>query len=392
MEFQREKSGQIITLHTPPHAMGGEAYLYTVAGADDLLAKVYHQASAERAEKLLAMVNHPPDDPMAAIGQPSIAWPLERLMRPDQPEECIGFLMPRLPHAHSLFEFYNPKTRRLHCPLFHYGYLIRTARNLASAFHALHKVGYVIGDVNESNILASETALITLVDTDSFQVPSGDTLYRCPVGKPEFTPPELQGVRFREVLRKPEHDVFGLAVLIFLLLMEGTHPFAGRLMSGGEPASLGDRIAANYYIYQIGRQIPYEPMPTAPPVGLLHPELRALMRQCFETGHANPSARPTAQQWEHALEVAEKNLRACRTNPQHLYRVSFGACPWCDRAKLLGGWDPFPSREAVKQGTHVRPLPVPAPEEPPAVTPPVAADAAALPAPASPNSKEIESV
>ena len=35
-----------------------------------------------------------------------------------------------------------------------------------------HVRGYVVGDVNESNILVTPTALVTLgMDTDSFQVP-----------------------------------------------------------------------------------------------------------------------------------------------------------------------------------------------------------------------------
>ena len=360
-------------MSTSPYALGGEAYLYLLEETDGLLAKVYHRPTPERAEKLAAMIKHPPDDPVALVGQPSIAWPLERLLTLDDEPQCVGFLQSRVEHTRSVFEFYNPKTRRQQCPLFHYGYLVRTARNLASAFHALHKGGYVIGDVNESNILVTETALITLVDTDSFQVPDGDRIYRCPVGKPEFTPPELQGVRFREVQRKPEHDAFGLAVLIFLLLMEGTHPFSGRLVSGGEPASLGDRIAANYYTYQIGRQIPYEPMPAAPPIGLLHPELRSLLRQCFEAGHVNPALRPSAGQWQQALDMAEQDLRTCQANAQHLYRANFSACPWCERAMQFGGWDTFPTRDAVKQGTHLR-VAAPVDETPPAPPPVTAPD------------------
>ena len=64
--------------------------------------------------------------------------------------------------------------------------------------------------------------------------------YRCPVGKPEFTPPELQGRLFAHLDRAPEHDLFGLAVLIFQLLMEGTHPFAGVFLGhGGRPPPCG---------------------------------------------------------------------------------------------------------------------------------------------------------
>jgi formylglycine-generating enzyme required for sulfatase activity len=94
---------------------------------------------------------------------------------------------------------------------------------------ALHARGYVVGDVNESNVLVAERSLITLVDTDSFQVRDAQTgvVYRCPVGKPEFTPPELQGRRFADVDRNPEHDQFGLAVLL-----------ASRRPSGDDPPNV----------------------------------------------------------------------------------------------------------------------------------------------------------
>jgi DNA-binding helix-hairpin-helix protein with protein kinase domain len=355
MLLRLERNGKLITLRTPPIALGGEAYLYAVEEDESIIAKVYHKPTPERGDKLAAMIANPPIDPMTGSGHVSIAWPIDRLFSYDDEPRCVGFIMPRIPHTHSIFEYYNPKTRRQLCPLFHYRYLIRTARNLASAFNALHSVGYVVGDVNESNILVSESALITLVDTDSFQVPLGATTFRCPVGKPEFTPPELHDVHFRDIDRLAEHDAFGLAVMIFLLLMEGIHPFAGRPTDGSEPLPLGDRIAEHLYPYAIGRQVPYEPMPTAPPVGLLHPDVRALMRQCFELGHSNPALRPRAATWQQVLDAAEGNLRLCRANTQHFYRFGLSSCPWCERKQMMNGRDPFPSRKAVQNGEHLKP-------------------------------------
>jgi DNA-binding helix-hairpin-helix protein with protein kinase domain len=62
-----------------------------------------------------------------------------------------------------------------------------------------------VSDVNQSNFLVNDQALATLVDTDSFQVrdPDGSKVYRCPVGTPDYTPPEMQGVAFAGVNRKP---------------------------------------------------------------------------------------------------------------------------------------------------------------------------------------------
>ncbi len=367
MRLQRQSNAQIITLDlTSTVGHGGEARVYVVPQDEALVAKVYHKRTSAHAHKLVAMLANPPENPMAGIGHISIAWPVDLLSKADGSDSVVGFLMPRVKGMHSLLEFYNPKTRRQKCPFFNYFYLHRTARNLAAAFGALHARGYCIGDVNESNILVSDTALVTLVDTDSFQVrdPQNDRVYRCPVGKPEFTPPELQGMSFNLVERAIEHDLFGLAVLIFQLLMEGTHPFSGIYQGIGDPPPYEERIAAGHFSYSIGRRVPYIPTPIAPPFEILHPTLRQLFVRCFEDGHLNPLLRPSAQTWQSALRQAENDLVTCKANNQHRYGKHLNACPWCARTVRLGGRDPFPSVQAVQRGQHLQPLP------PKRVTPP----------------------
>uniref|UniRef100_A0ACD5H0N5 Uncharacterized protein n=1 Tax=Desertifilum tharense IPPAS B-1220 TaxID=1781255 RepID=A0ACD5H0N5_9CYAN len=102
--------------------------------------------------------------------------------------------MPRVTGMRPLIDFYNPKTRRTQCPLFNYLYLHRTARNLAAAVSALHARGYAIGDVNESNILLTDTALVTLVDIDSIQVRDPDTgkFTAVRLGKPSLPHPNCR--------------------------------------------------------------------------------------------------------------------------------------------------------------------------------------------------------
>lgn len=370
MRLQRESNGQIITLD-PSLVLGegGEARVYALPQDRNLVAKIYHQPTDMHARKLATMLANPPIDPMIRQGHVPIVWPIDLLRTPDTKQrilgflthviqgQIVGFLMPRVARMHPILNFYNPTTRRQQCPLFNYRYLHRTALNLATAVHILHTHGYVIGDMNESNILVTETALITLLDTDSFQVrdPKNGGVYRCSVGKPEFTPPELQGKSFARVNRKPVHDLFGLAVLIFLLLMEGTHPFAGVFAGRGEPPSYGERIAAGHFPYGRNRRVPYIRKPLAPPVEILDPTLHQLFIRCFEDGYKKPWARPDAQTWQNALKEAEKNLLTCSANSQHLYGNHLPACPWCERTALLGGRDPFPSLQAVQSGQHLRP-------------------------------------
>lgn len=366
MKLQRQSNEQIITLDlisTLGH--GGEARVYPVLQHKTLAAKVYHKPTDAHTNKLLAILANPPENPTAKQLHISIAWPVDLLLKVDGSHSVAGFLMPRVKGMQSILEFYNPKARLQKSPFFNYRYLHCTARNLAAAVGALHARGYCIGDVNESNILVSDTALVTLVDTDSFQVrdPDNGVVYRCRVGKPEFTPPELQGKSFHLVDRTPEHDLFGLAVLFFQLLMEGVHPFSGIFQGPGDPPPYEARIAAGHFPYSTMRRVPYLSTPIAPPFEILHPTLQQLFVRCFEDGHNNPLLRPSAQTWQAALNEAENALIVCAVNNQHRYGNHLDACPWCERAHSLGGRDPFPSLEAVRSRQHLQPI------EPKRVTP-----------------------
>ena len=350
MQLKRQTTGQRIELSSDLEiGAGGQARIYVVPGDPGLVAKIYREPRDEYARKLDVMLASPPSDPSAAQGHASIAWPIDLLLSQDKKPRVVGYVMPRAYPATPILERYNPSLRRRECPLFNYLYLHRVARNLASVFHALHLRDYVIGDVNESNILVTDTALVTLVDTDSFQVRDREqnSVFRCPVGRPEFTPPELQGKAFQYMTRLPEHDRFGLAVMIFQLLMEGTHPFAGIYTGSGDPPPYESRIAGGYFPYGAAR-LAYRPLPLAPPIEILPPNLWELFSRCFEGGHATPAARPDAQTWVLALREAEQNLALCAVNEQHRYPGHLAACPWCARREQLGGRDPFPSQQSLQ--------------------------------------------
>ncbi len=316
---------------------GGEAVVYELPGDGARVAKVYHQPTIDRARKLTLMLANPPRMPEGT----AIAWPADLLM---DAGGFAGFLMPRA-EGPRLFEFYNPVTRRATAPAFHFGMMHRAGRNLAAAFSALHAAGYVVGDVNESNLLVSpRDAGVTLVDADSMQVRDTEagTTFRSRVGKAEFTPPELQGLSFDDVDRAPEHDRFGLGVLLFLLLMEGTHPFATRIAAGADALPVEERIRLGHFPHAREDDACHPPR-MSPRFDALHPGLRALFVRCFVEGHGDPSARPSPAEWRDALEAAGAELAGCARNPQHRHAPHLGDCPWCERAALLGGRDPFPA-------------------------------------------------
>lgn len=346
--------GRPVTLGAQLGLPGGEGVVYAVDGALDLAAKIYHQPSVERITKVRAMLANRPEDPTSARGHLTLAWPVDLLT--SDTGAAAGFLMPRLNTKTALgfINLYNPKTRQRVAPAFTWEYLLRTARNLSSALAALHERGYVVGDLNESNIFVTNTAQVTLIDCDSLQVPGANgAVYRCAVGREEYTPPELHGVALAAVDRTPVHDVFGLGVLLFQLLLEGQHPFLGVWHGPGSPPELAARIRAGQCPYAPGKAGVITPMPRGLPFATLPPDLQGLFIRCFGDGHTDPSARPSAQVWLRALIDVEGRLQRCAANSQHVYSDHLSACPWHERMRQ-GLPDPFPPQTSAGAQT---PLP-----------------------------------
>lgn len=305
---------------------GGEAEVFAIQGRSDLVAKIYHKPTSEHDQKLGLMIASPPVDPCHGMRPPhiSIAWPRERLYHTGG--DFAGYIMPAVKGAVLLLQAFNPAERARTFRSYPWNYLHQTAINLARAVNAIHARNYVIGDINESNVLLFPNTLITLIDTDSFQVQH----YPCPVGKPEYTPPELQGKNLRSVQRTVQHDYFGLAVLIFQLLMEGNHPFRARWIGGGTPITTEqEKIALGLFPYSRSPSSKVQPPPSMHSFDMLHPAVADLMRRCFEDGHRDPQCRPNPAEWEQALQTANSALVKCRRNPAHYYANHQCDCPWC---------------------------------------------------------------
>lgn len=353
---------------------GGEGRVLAVDGTG-LVAKLYHEPTPARAAKLAAMLARPPAGEAAA----ALCWPTD-LLHDAASGAFVGYLMPRLPGVSPVFRLYNPGLRRRERPHVTWGDLHGVARQVAGAMGAAHTIDAVVGDINESNTVVDDALRVRLVDCDSFRIvdPRTGRVHRSPVAKAEFTAPELQGQSMAEVDQTLEDDLFGLAVLLFQLLLEGTHPYEGVLGGPGEPAPYGARIAAGWLPWVPGRGGPYRPKPLAVPVEVLHPALRSAFVRCFVDGHGRPEARPDAATWQRLLAVAEADLRPCAANERHRVPSHLRACPWCERRALLRGLDPFPSAEDVTAGRHVPPSAPPLARR--AAPRPLAAPRAPLPA------------
>ncbi|MDH6106270.1 hypothetical protein NWP22_10395, partial [Anabaenopsis tanganyikae CS-531] len=214
------------------------------------LAKIYHQSTPERMQKLAVMIDYPPPDPNRHISHISFAWP--RSVLKNAQGNLVGFLMEEIRGGEEIYDVYNPTRRNKVCKLpadwrfFHY-----TALNIVSIIGALHDKGYVLGDIKPQNILVNDRALPSIIDTDSFQVrhPQTGKVYRCLVGTPEYTPPELIGQDFATIEQTEIHDRFRLGMIVYHLLFSGQSPYAGRWKGAGEPPEPGDYIRQGIWLY-----------------------------------------------------------------------------------------------------------------------------------------------
>lgn len=310
---------------------GGEGSVYRITSDANHVAKIYHKpVDREKAAKLITMSR------LASRSLAHIAaWPQETIHDASS-RAIVGVIIPFIGQATEIHELYNPAHRKQSFPKFDWRHLVRVARNCASAFATLHKAGVIVGDVNQGNIFVNKDATVRLIDCDSFQIRNSQHVFRCLVGVPHYTPPELQSSRFCDVDRTANHDAFGLAVMIFHLLFIGRHPFMGRYTGRGEMPTV--ERAIQEYRFAFGRQhqrFDMEP----PPHSLLKEDVSDtifnLFEAAFSTNAASGRSRPPAEHWSVALEHLEQQLSKCSVDPGHYYLLK-RSCPWC-RIQLGGG-------------------------------------------------------
>ena len=347
-------TGNPIKLATSSLGRGGEGEVFRVVGMPHLVAKIYHQPTMEHRTKLEFMVGHP----LSSATGYAVTWPVELLFTTGKKPTFAGYLMPKLTAAKSIFTIYNPTTRRKEWPGVDYRHLVRCARNLAASFSRVHAYRHVIGDSNESNLFVKNDVRVVFIDVDSWQIfnATGGTHFPSPVAKGDFLPPELQNKNLKDFVRQPCHDNFALAVLLFKLLCEGSHPFDGIYHDTGDVPPVEARIAAGDFPLRDGSGN-WSPKGLSLPFDALHPRLQTLFLQAFETGHRWPQLRPSAREWQKALTEAENQLHCCQLNSHH--RFWGNECVWCQRKNLLGGLDPFPSGSPIPDSRTVAPAQIP---------------------------------
>lgn len=317
-----------LTMADGPLGRGGEGAVHSVLDhsipglppAEELVVKIYHRPEeGNRREKVISMVSSPPDSEM-------FAWPLAIAARGGL---FVGYVMRRLQsdRMKEWAHLAHIATRREIAPAFDVRYAIAACLNYAIALDSLHRAGHMQGDANESNSFVGADASVTIVDTDSAQIQGKDgRIFRCEVGKAEYTAPELIGRSLREQDRTVATDAFAFGVLLFQMLTGGGHPTDGVYSGAGEPPSTASKISQGILpMLRDESARGFQPVPRIAAQGIPLKLRRLILALC----DSDPAQRTSLERTIAALSDVQSNLEQCTRDEAHWYDGREGSCSWC---------------------------------------------------------------
>ena len=223
---------------------------------------------------------------------------------------------------------------------------------LARAVRRLHAAGLAHSDLSYKNVLVDPiSGNSCIIDADELVVPGK---YDAGVlGTPDFIAPEVmetKGLKIGDPNKKLPSiatDRHALAVLIYMYLLN-RHPLRGGKVWDIDPAkdeelSMGEKALFIEHPTDKTNRVKLQDLdksqlpqgdPTKLPYTICGPYLKKLFDRAFIDGLHNPSARPSAAEWEDALVKTCDLVQPCQ-NPKceaHWYvfdNTTKPRCPFC---------------------------------------------------------------
>lgn len=342
----RDNIGKIYNLEKERIAHGGEGNIYAIIGDDTIVAKIFKEdkRTPEREEKLKMMVTHK----LSSEHLENVAWPLEVIY---DVNGFAGYIMQKVNDASPLTVLYSKNIYDLR-------YRLIVALNLCIALEGIHKENQVCGDLNPQNICVNlnkddkqKGFHVTLVDVDSYHFRTGENVYRCEVGQGYYLAPELHKkmtngktlINVSLPTYTQETDLFALAVHIFMLLMNGCHPFACARKDTDNIPQVSkvnnndsliapqpiDNIRDGFFTFYDKREDISIPI-YAPDFLCLPWQLQKLFLRSFKDGYQDPKLRPTATEWIQGLKQFQEKSSYIQCAKGHFYfNNGQMGCPFC---------------------------------------------------------------
>jgi DNA-binding helix-hairpin-helix protein with protein kinase domain len=286
-------------------AKGGEGSIYPLQRRPDVLVKVYHpeiiiKRGKALQEKVEAMCQLGKENDNALRNDRRLSWPLLSVF--DEKKQWIGYAMYRA-KGQPMFKLAHTMLYKKNFPGLDRHKVVAYLLNLLDVASFLHSRGVMIGDCNLQNILCDpQSDAVTLIDCDSYQVVMGNKFFPCPVGMPDMTAKEQQGIDFSKVKRTEESEAFSIAMIMFMALMLGRHPYdivggserAENLRKGDFPYGKGNKGIPRGRWYNIWSHMPHK--------------IKSLFICTFMEGANEPAKRATLYQWLEVLKIYRNEI------------------------------------------------------------------------------------
>ncbi len=307
---------------------GGEATIFEVVNYSGAIAKLYKPelCNSYREEKLRTMLR---------LGVPAnledqIAYPKDILYLNGK---FVGFVMRRV-NGVLLNEIWEDESLDMEkrCTI---------AQNMTALLYQINKADFVCGDLNPYNILIDPaTGVVRLIDVDSWHIVDNKSgaVFRCDVCVPEYLSPVIAIPKGETLKTAPlptfsmESDRYSLAILLFQLLMNGTHPFAVGVAKGNTTENVPQptELMRNYQFPYVQGQCPtgYQSPIYSLPYKCLSYRLQALFQKTF-----NGENVPIEWFFNALLAYQTEITNTCKKNPIHKYRKGLYSCPYCKANK-----------------------------------------------------------
>lgn len=322
---------------------GATATVYKAKFRNKLIAaKIFAPEKKPNIEKISAMISLDPDYVRIdgdGKKHAQLAWPSGLLK--DSDDVVRGFMMPLLDSKKSLSidHFYDltladKHSRKSELAL---SFKVEIARNLSNIIHSLHSDGHHLIDIKPQNILVQKnTHFVSILDCDGFSVKTNKTRMAAELMSTDYISPEAYQKKLLPSELGKQQDLYALAVILFQLLNNGTHPFQGILQTDLNVGSTNDeKAAAGLYPHATSPNPLIKPRKQS-----VHHLWDSKTVRLFERAFSNPDYsgsgrmnRPTAKVWRDHFDgiLNNQGIHMCRDVPNDPRHMSFGEnkCPTC---------------------------------------------------------------
>ncbi|MDD7161876.1 MAG: hypothetical protein SPF69_04135 [Candidatus Ornithospirochaeta sp.] len=276
---------------------GAEGAIYRIKEDTNNVVKIYHvdgdfnQLLTVRKQKKLKLLT---SLDLSKV-HPCICAP-KKLCYDSRKLEIIGFSMEFIEKTVSLGDILLSISTRTNTA-YNRKELVSICLQIAQILSSLSNVEnhqVLVGDLKPENFLITEDYKVYIVDVDSFQIDE----FPCPVGTPDLTPPEWEGMQFNNFLRDIYGERFSAAALFFKILFLDINYFNHRELPENE-----EKEQKYIFSYNIDGTV-QDSVPIGPSMyiwGNLPVYIRRLFVRAFTSFDNNRRNRPSLKEWVSAF-------------------------------------------------------------------------------------------